>query len=217
MRESDDGFFVLHYHSEALLKPDDPTDDLLKYQVELVPLLGGDGEPGPCVGSFSVWRFNIAAYKERGWPTLLHLFDDDSEEAADLYEALFDTESEDYNQAVTGDLVCFSDLLYFQQARFDENMKRSPLLLAMAERIIETLGGGCGFAALWLGDEPYPKRDDCTVERVLEFWDSQQENERFWSRIGFSRLTGTFFLIRNLAISSPRSIHDILDDDCRSQ
>jgi hypothetical protein len=213
MRQPDNDFLMLTYSMETPLKPEDPLDDLLKYTIEVVPLVGPDGDPGQPVGHFSVWRFNIGAYNEQGEYPLFDLFDDDSEEAADLYRALFDSSTEELNNEVLGEDIIFSDVLYFQLATFGKELERSPLLLAAAERIIQTLGAGCACAALWLGDEPYPKRDAYALKDVLQFWDAQRHNEQFWARIGFKRIPETLFLARNLALRPPTSIRQILGDD----
>jgi hypothetical protein len=212
MRKPDDDFLALRYSMMSLLEPNEPTDDLHKYTIELVPLVDPDGEPGQPLGHFSVSRFNIGAYNERGEYALFDLFDDDSEEAADLYRALFDPNTEDFNREVLGEDILNSDVLYFQQATFGKDLERSPRLLAAAERIIQTLGSGCAFAALWLGDEPYPKREDYALEDVLKFWEAQRENEQFWAKIGFNRIPESLFLVRNLALRSPISIRHILEN-----
>jgi len=195
---------------ETPLEPEDPLDDLLKYTIELVPLVDPDGEPGLPLGHLSVSRFNIGAYNERGEYALFDLFDDDSEEAADLYRALFDPNTEEFNTKVLGEDTLNSDLLYFQQATFGKDLERAPCLLAAVERIIETLGSGCAFAALWLGDEPYPRRKGYALEDVLRFCEAQCENEQYWAQIGFKRIPETLFLARNLALRPPTSIRHIL-------
>jgi hypothetical protein len=197
---------------ETFLDPTGPTDDLLKYTVEIVPLVEPDGEPGQPLGSFSVWRFNIGAHSDRAEHSLFQLFDDDSEEAADLFRALFEPNTEEYNMKVLGEDILFSDLLYFQLAKMEKNVERSHILLAAAERVIQVLGSGCAFAALWLGDEPYPKQDGYALADVLKFWEGQRDNEQFWGKIGFSRVPETLFLARNLALCAPQ-ISDILGDD----
>ncbi len=212
MQQPVDEYFVLRFMMEGVLEPESPTDDILKYTIELAPLVGPDGDVGSSVGSFSVWRFNISAFEERGDFSLVNLFDDDSEEAADLYGALFDADTDEFNRTALGGDTPHSDVLYFQMARFEQDLKRSPVLLAAAERIIQNLGGGCAFAALWLGDQPYPKHESYTPDDVLEFWRAQTEDEQFWARIGFDQLLETLFLVRNLALRSPSSIRDILDD-----
>ena len=199
----DADLLTLRYSVETVLDPRAPTDDLLKYTVEIVPLVGEDGEPGDSLGWFSVWRFHIAANRERNQNELLLMFDDDSEEAADLYEALFDPDTDEFREDVLGSIVCGSDVLYFQTASFPKAIHRAPMLLAAAERVIETIGSGCGCAALWLGDEPYPDRKSYGLDEILAFWESQKDSEAFWGRIGFKRVPETLFLVRNLAFRSP--------------
>mgnify|MGYP000663431997 FL=1 len=212
MRRQNDEFFILRYAMESPLEPNEPTDDLHKYTVELVPLVEPDGEPGQPLGHFTVWRFNIAAYRERNEYPLLVMFDDDSQEASDLYHALFEPDTEDFRTEVVGDVTLHSDVLYFQQVSFSQDMIRSPLLLAAVERIIDTLGSGCGCVALWLGDEPYPRQEDYATKDVMRFWDAQRDNERHWGRIGFKRIPESLFLARNLALRPPISIRRILAD-----
>ena len=150
---------------ETVLLPDSECDELLQYKVELIPH-SEPGEPGPPAGYFSVWQFNIEAYKEHSKYPLFELFDANSEEAADLYRALFDPDSEEFKE-VLGDDLLHSDLLYFQLGKFKKHLERSPIILAAAERIIQTLGSGCGIAALWLGDEPYPDEDHYGLDEVF--------------------------------------------------
>lgn len=196
-------FLVLRYSANTFFDPVAPPDDIVKFVVELVPLVGEDGDPGDPIGHFSVWRFNIGANRERNENGLLFMFDDDSQEAMDLYDALIDPDTDDFREEVLGDIICGSDVLYFQTSSFPKGFNRAPILLAAAERVLQTIGGGCACAALWLGDETYPKQKEYASKDVLAFWESQKESESFWGRIGFKRIPETLFLVRNLALRSP--------------
>jgi len=210
MQRSNNSWFSLKYSMETVLLPDAESDEVLEYKVELIPH-SEPGEPDPCVGHFSVWRFNIEAYKEHSGYPLFDLFDANSEEAAQLYRALFDPVSEEF-RAELGEHLFQPDLLYFQLSKFDEHLKRSPIILALAERIIQTLGNGCAVASLWLGDEPYPDENRYGLDEILRFWESQKENEVYWGKIGFRRLPETLFLVRDLALRS-NPIQDILGEE----
>ncbi len=100
-------------------------------------------------------------------------------------------ETDWWKNDLDAELLAGLDLIYFQWAEFPPELRRSRVVLAAAERIIQVLGGGCGFAALWPWDKPHPDLEDYTAEELLAYWDSQKDNEEFWRRISFTRLKGT--------------------------
>jgi len=142
--------------------------------------------------------------------SLFALFDADSQEAADLYEALFDPDTEDFRPDMFSELPMDTDLIYVQWAELPEDLKRSPVTLAAVERAIQVLGGNCGVAALWPWDNPHPDLAKMTADDLLTYWDRQKDNEEFWSRLSFARLEGTPVLVRELTMRGP-SIAELLD------
>ena len=203
-RPGEDVFFSLRIAAEIAVEPLEPNDNVIEYRIDVCPH-DEVSEPLEPVGHFDVWLFNIG--DEEG--SIYEMFDAHHEEAYRLYHHLFDRETDRWKKELEAELLAGLDLIYFQWAEFSPEFRRSRVVLAAAERIIQVLGGGCGFAALWPWDKPHPDLEDYTAEELLAYWDSQKENEEFWRSISFARLEGTPVLIRNLARKSP-SIQEII-------
>jgi hypothetical protein len=201
-----DGFAALNISTQVVLEPREPEDDLIEYRVEVTPLQKEDyGEP---VGHFIVWRFNIGSVLNGGRGTIFELFDARSQEALELYETLFDMETDNLKDGLTGG-ECGPDLIYFQWAEFPPELRRSNAVLAAAERTIQVLGCGCSLAALWPWDNPHPDITEFTPDKLLRFFQGQKANEEFWGRIGFSRFENTTILTRDLTLI-PMDIEKVL-------
>jgi len=198
MEDSEGVTYVgLGFSAEASLHTPEPTDSVIKYRVE-VNRYDESGEPEVRMGHFDVWLFMIAEYIDSGCGPVFELFDADSREAYDLYHALFDPKTDDWKEELAEDRPLGHDLIYFQWAEFPPELRRSNTLLAVAERIIHVLGGGCAFAALWPWDNPHPDMRTLTSEELSAYWRGQDENEEFWGRMSFRRLKGTAVLVRYL-------------------
>jgi len=196
----DIGSLWVRLEARTPLKPWEPNDDIIKYTVEPVPLDEG-GEPLAPLGRLDVWRFCIGAYLNREEGPLFDLFDADSQEALDLHGLLFDLETQDWSPELPeGTGLAGTDLLYFQWAEFPPELRRSTIVLATAERAIQALGDGCGLAALWPWDNPYPSVESLTPDELLRFFETQKANEEFWGRIGFTRFGASSVLIRDLGL-----------------
>jgi hypothetical protein len=204
----DSSFFTLQISADTFLEPGGPNDDIIKFLVTLIPYDETGGRL-PESGRFGIWLFNIGAYVNRQVGPLFELFDADSQEAADLHEALFDPDTDDFRPGIVSDPPMESDLIYVQHADLPDRLKRSPVTLAAVERSIQVLGGGCGVAALWPWDNPHPDLAKMTAAGLLAYWDKQKENEEFWGLLTFTRLEGSPILIRDLAMKGP-SIPEIL-------
>ena len=155
------------------------------------------------VGSLKVWLFRVEAYQEKMGYRLFDLFDADSDEAMQLFEAVFDDESEEPKESLgEAGLISLpvfgSDILHFQWGDLPPEYRRSNVVLSMVERVIDALGGGCFAATLWPWDSPIPDPEKSTGAEVSAFFESQQANEDHWGKIGFRRIPGTVILIRDL-------------------
>ena len=203
-RSGDEVFSSLRIAAEVALQPLDSCDNVTEYRISVCPQ-DEEGESPETVGHFDVWLFSIG--DEEG--SIFEMFDAHHEESSRLYHHLFDRETDRWKKELDAGLPAGPDLIYFQWAEFPPALHRSRMVLAAAERIIQVLGKGCRFAALWPWDKPHPDLEDFTAGELLAYWDCQKENEEYWKRISFRRLTGTPILIRDLARQSP-SIEDII-------
>lgn len=126
------------------------------------------------------------------------MFDADCAEAEALYAAILDVSG---NLRPELDIETFdSDIIYFQWGRFPNRFKFSTMSLAVAERIIDCLGGGCCIAALWPWEKP-AVNVDAPPEEIFGYLESQEAHEKHWARIGFKRIEGTSILIRDLGLA----------------
>lgn len=178
----------------------DHDDAILEWRVDVTP--GGNEDEKP-IGHFDVWRFNIGAYVNSRIGDLWELFDAHTGETADLYNILFDGEEDDWKPGLFQYGPDGSDLIYLQWAEFPASLRRSKLVLRATERIIDVLGGGCGLAALWPWDNPPPKKEELTPDRLLQFFEGQEDNEAYWGRLGFRRFENSSVLVRDLALVPP--------------
>ena len=196
--------FWLNIAAEIAVQPLGSNDNVIEYRIS-VCLTDEDGESLEPIGHFNVWRFNIG--DEEG--SIYEMFDAHHAESHDLYGYLFDRETDQWKEELDAELPAGSDLIHFQWAEFPPEFRRSRVVLAAAERIIQVLGGGCCFATLWPWDKPHPDLEDYTADELLAYWESQKKNQEFWARISFTRLEGTPVFIRDLARRSP-SIQEIM-------
>ena len=194
--------------AELSMSSSDDNSHLLKYAVTLLADKNRDGEDAEephyvRAGSLKVWLFRVDAYRRKSGYRLFDLFDADSDEAMQLFNAVFDDESEEPRESLAeAGLIGFpafgTDILHFQWADLPPEYRRGDVVLAMVERAIDALGGGCFAATLWPWDAPIPDPDNSTGAEVSAFFESQQANEDHWGKIGFQRIPGTVILIRDL-------------------
>jgi len=200
--------YHIQLKTEMPLSSREDESHLLKYAVTLLgdasDVDGVDGPRYARIGDLRVWRFLVGAHHDKGAFPLFDLFDADSDEAMQLYDALFDPESEDLNPSLVAEGfvgkfgVLGTDILHFQWGNLPSEYRRSNVSLAMVERTIDAIGGGCFAATLWPWDESVPSLDTASSAEVLSFFGSQQVNEDHWGKIGFRRIPGTLILVRDL-------------------
>ena len=203
----DDVCFSLNIAAEIAVEPLGPNDNVIEYKISVCSHDEEAESPKP-VGFFNVWRFNIG--DEEG--SIYEMFDAHHAESHELYGHLFDRKTDRWKEELDAELPAGSDLIHFQWAEFPPELRRSRVVLAAAERIIQILGGGCCFATLWPWDKPHPDLEDYTADELLAYWDSQKKNQEFWAKISFTRLEGAPVFIRDLARISP-SIQEIMAGD----
>ena len=139
--------FNLSFHADTPLGASEPDDHLLKYTVDANAYIG-EKHKKKKTGNFSVWRFNVAAYQDKAGCHLYDLFDADSEEAENLFATIFDYDTATVREDLFPGGSFGSDILHFQWATFPV-LQMGNLSLAVVERIIECIGGGCCAATLW--------------------------------------------------------------------
>lgn len=202
--------YRIHLSADLPMYAQEVDSFLLKYKVTLLGDIyaGDDDDLEPHykrIGDLRVWLFLAGAYRDKTGYDLFDLFDADSEEAMQLFHAVFDRESGDINPAlvqagIADDLPVDSDVMHFQWGDLPTEYRRSDVVLAMVERAIDALGGGCFAATLWPWDAPAPNPDTNSSAEVLAFFDSQGGNEEHWGKIGFRRVPGTAILFRDLGL-----------------
>ncbi len=207
--EDETPFYTIKFTAHTLLDSTEPDTHILKYKATILDTSPVTGAVRNAVGHYDVWRFNVDAYRAKDGNHLYDMFEADSDEAARLYDALFDG-SQHFREELELDSYD-SDILYFQWGRFANKDKFSALALAAAERIIDCLGNGCCLAAMWPWEKPEADVMTDSPEMVFGYLESQEAYEKHWAKIGFSRIPGTSILIRDLAMKG-RGVEEILTD-----
>jgi hypothetical protein len=206
--EDEPPFYTMKFTAHTALNSTEPYIHILKYKATVLDTSPVTGAVNRAIGHYDVWRFNVDAYREKDGAHLHDMFDADSDEAARLYDALFD-ESQGFREELEVDSF-ESDILYFQRGHFSDRDKFSAVTLAAAERTIDCLGNGCCLAALWPWDRPEADVMTDSPEMVFGYLESQEAHERHWAKIGFDRIPGTSILIRHLSMRG-FDIEHILD------
>lgn len=199
--------FQLSFTAETGVEYDEPEAYILKYKVLVHSESLTDGATQE-LGYFDVWRYNVDAYKDKDGHELFDMFDADSDESVDVFTAIFEHKSNDFKPNMV-DFALGSDVLHFQWGHFPKDIQSSNLTLATVERIIDCIGGGCAAVALWPWDKPVPSLRKADSSEVIEFFQSQEEHEKHWGKIGFNRIKGTSILFRDRSFRG-FSIEDIL-------
>lgn len=200
-----DDLFSLRFTTDEILRPDSPNDYLSKYHIDVIRYHAYSEES---IGHFNAWRYNIRSYIDNCEYSIYELFDADTQESADLFEVLFDYNTQDWKEKLAPESFG-DDLLYFQSAEIPQTMRFSALTLAIVERIIQTLGFECAYAVLWPWDTSIPHLDKTNGRDLSDFFQLQSRHEDHWGKIGFKRIEGSSVLVRKLWLRG-YSINDIL-------
>lgn len=188
----------LRFTLETSLLPDEPSDIGSQYRVDVLRYSEAKST-NECMGHFTVYRFDLATAMDQELH-IIDVFDSIDKEIYDFFEYLYDHDAEDWKESVAEGFEGH-DVLYFQWAEFPESLARSTGVLAAAERIVQVLGRGCSFAALWPWEKPHPDRKSSASPESLSIW-SRCDSDLFWRRIGFRRFEDTPVLVRDLSARS---------------
>lgn len=210
-------FFDLVLQTSGSLHPDgEPTDFVSTYTGVIRCTRDKDGKVVK-VGKVKAYRIHADLAQENG-VSVFEACDAHSQEMLEIYESLFDIDTDDLKEEVRDQFDGFaSDVLILDYVLLSPRWRGLKLGLLAARKMIDLLGNGCGLVASWI----YPLNPNSSEFLTLpNDWvpnhrskdarkDARQKLRRYFARMGFERVPGTRFHGLSLARVTP-TLADLL-------
>lgn len=209
-------FFDIVLSTSASLHPEvEPHEFISAYQ----GVIRAEGDDGVLhhVGRAHAWRVHMDLAASRG-ESLLDVFDAHSQPMCDLYEALFDPETDYFTDAILGQFEPMAwDLLLLDYIILNPRWRGLKLGLLATRRMVDLLGGGCGLVVSHIA----PLRPDAfEMLRVPKSWLPRHETSegrrravlklrRYFRQMGFERIGRTCYYGMSMVRQTP-TLADLL-------
>ncbi len=188
------GYYTLGIGLEMGIAPTEQPDDVVDtYEGDVLFHLEESDKPIQA-GRFRAFRVRLGDAPE----PFFRIFDAHSHELLQYWEALFNHKTDKLKQKIQDEYQVFQhDILILDMIQILPAHRGRGLGLAVASRLIETLGGGCGLVAC----KPFPLQLNPDLCRDGEFKAKMQLDEferdeetafgrirKHWSKLGFERV-----------------------------